>query len=142
MYLEQPLRLTLVEIAHLLQIAQDRLDLSVPKTGSGMTNEQETLAVFTPLLQSRFPGEWIYATVISLNPSAQLVAHVDAPFPQPGVRYHLPLQLNPGCWCYHDGVWQQLELGKVYAMDLTCVHGAVNWGDNVRLHLIMDVLNA
>ena len=53
-------------------------------------------------------------------------------------RYHIPLQINPGCWVFSDCVWQQLELGVVYEMDPTKPHGAVNWGDTVRLHLLID----
>lgn len=74
--------------------------------------------------------------VVALYPSSQLVAHRDPPIV--GTRYHIPLVLNPGCWVLHGGTWQQLELGRVYAMDPTQEHGAVNWGAERRLHLIWD----
>ena len=75
--------------------------------------------------------------VAALWPSAQIVAHRDAPIA--GIRHHVPLQMNAGCWVFHDGTWQQLEVGKVYRMDPTQLHGAVNWGATLRLHLIVDV---
>lgn len=89
--------------------------------------------------------EWLHATwprwlrvqMIALYPSSQLVAHCDAPID--ATRYHIPLVVNPGCWVFHDGTWQQLEVGTVYQMDPTRTHGAVNWGAEVRLHLIVDV---
>lgn len=74
---------------------------------------------------------------VALYPSSQIVAHADPPIH--GIRHHIPLQLNPGCWVFHDGTWQQLEVGQDYTMDPTQVHGAVNWGPTLRLHLIVDV---
>jgi len=46
--------------------------------------------------------------------------------------------VNDGCWSFHDGVWQQLDVGLAYEMDPTIVHGAVNWGASTRLHLMID----
>ena len=75
--------------------------------------------------------------VVGLWPSSQIVAHRDPPIAW--IRHHVPLQMNEGCWVFHDGTWQQLEVGKVYRMDPTQLHGAVNWGATLRLHLIVDV---
>lgn len=82
-------------------------------------------------------GTWHYAAVVALYPSSQLVAHVDPPIV--GTRHHVPLAVNPGCWVFHAGTWQQLVEGRVYAMDPTELHGAVNWGSTVRTHLMLDV---
>ena len=78
-----------------------------------------------------------HARIVALYPSCQLVKHCDPPIR--GQRHHMPLVLNDGCWVYHDGTWQQLEVGHLYQMDQTKPHGAVNWGDEVRLHLMIDV---
>lgn len=75
--------------------------------------------------------------LVALYPSSQLVAHCDPPIR--GVRYHVPLVVNDGCWAFHDGTWQQLAVGQGYQMDPTVVHGAVNWGTEVRVHLMVDV---
>lgn len=75
--------------------------------------------------------------VVALYPSSQLVGHTDPPVP--GTRYHVPIQSNPGCWVFSGGEWRQLIVGHIYAMDPTVVHGAVNWGSEVRLHLLVDV---
>lgn len=79
--------------------------------------------------------------LVGINPSQQIVAHRDAapPATLPFVRYHLPLQTNAGCWSFANGVWQQLAVGRVYRLDVTEVHGAVNWGETLRLHLMVDV---
>lgn len=74
--------------------------------------------------------------VVALYPSSQLVGHTDPPIQ--GKRYHVPIQTNPGCWVFSDGSWRQLEVGHTYEMDPTKVHGAVNWGHEVRLHLMVD----
>lgn len=74
---------------------------------------------------------------MALYPSSQIVAHCDPPIQ--GMRYHIPLVVNDGCWSFSGGTWQHLEVGKVYQMDPTEIHGAVNWGTEVRLHLMVDV---
>lgn len=76
------------------------------------------------------------AKVVALSPSCQLVQHCDPPIR--GTRHHIPLRLNPDCWVFHDGVWQQLEVGRAYLMDQERPHGAVNWGATVRWHLMID----
>lgn len=74
--------------------------------------------------------------IVVLEPSCQLVEHADPPIP--GWRYHIPLTLNPHCWVFHGGQWQQLDVGTIYQMDPTQPHGAVNWGTTRRLHLMVD----
>lgn len=81
-----------------------------------------------PILQTKLVG---------LHPSQQIVAHTDPAIA--GLRYHIPLQTNPGCWAFSGGEWQQLGEGLIYQMDPTVLHGAVNWGTEVRLHLMIDV---
>ena len=75
-------------------------------------------------------------SVVALYPSSQLVGHTDPPIQ--GRRYHVPIQTNAGCCVFSDGVWQQLVEGHIYEMDPTVVHGAVNWGHTLRLHLMVD----
>jgi len=141
MYLEQPPRLPNTLIVALLGIAST-LDLAPGPGGSRMSDLKDTQIFYQrPPLSDLLPGTWTYCTVIALYPSAQLVAHQDR-YEIKGIRHHLPLQVNDGCWSFHEGVWQQLEVGKVYTMDPKGVHGAVNWGATLRLHLIVDVLYA
>jgi hypothetical protein len=77
------------------------------------------------------------AMFVALYPSAQIVAHEDPPIA--ATRVHVPLMSNTGCWVFHDGTWQQLRVGQAYQMDPERVHGAVNWGDVLRLHLVVDI---
>lgn len=78
---------------------------------------------------------------VTLGPSQQIVAHVDAPYTeQPFDRYHIPVATNRQCWSFADGVWQHLAVGGIYWMDPTAEHGAVNWGATPRVHLLVDVL--
>lgn len=82
---------------------------------------------------------WSLVTISALYPSAQLVGHVDR-YAVSGSRLHIPIQSNDGCWVHHGGAWQQLERGRAYRMDPSTFHGAVNWGAEPRLHLVVDTL--
>jgi hypothetical protein len=75
--------------------------------------------------------------LVVLYPSCQIVAHCDPPIV--GQRYHVPIVTNAGCWVFHGGHWQQLTAGRGYAMNPSEDHGAVNWGAEPRLHLMVDV---
>lgn len=109
--------------------------------GSHMCADADARQRLEPLLREYWPeiGTISYMTVVALYPSSQIVRHADAPIR--GIRHHIPLQQNEQCWSFHDGVWQQLQLERIYTMDPTLPHGAVNWGATVRLHLIVDVLS-
>lgn len=119
-----------------------KTDISPGPGGTHMCADKEARFFLEPLLREHWPelGPITYITVIAVYPGAQIQSHVDAP--PKGIRYHIPLQQNEGCWSFHDGAWQQLQLDRIYTMDPTKPHGAVNWGPTVRLHLIVDVLTA
>lgn len=78
------------------------------------------------------------AWLIALGPTQQIPAHTDPPLPGP--RLHIPLETSPDCWTFSAGQWQQLDVGRMYRMDPTVVHGAVNWGPTRRVHLMLDLL--
>lgn len=137
MYQELPWRLPADRVAHLLALA-GRIDCAPGPGGSRCTDFTATQALYEPELKDWFPGQWTRTMLVLLYPSAQLVAHRDPPIS--GIRCHLPLSLNDGCWVFHAGVWRQLEEGHAYYMDPTEEHGAVNWGHTVRVHLAVDTL--
>ena len=112
------------------------LDLDPGPGGSHMSDFNRTFDLLWPPLHDQLLGFWTLCTIAALYPSSQIVAHKDAPVL--GYRTHIPIQTNPGCWSYHDGLWQRLDLGQGYRMDPTQAHGSVNWGDERRLHLIVD----
>jgi hypothetical protein len=68
--------------------------------------------------------------------------HVDELEREGLARYHLVLQTNDRCWNFHDGDWQQLELGGVYTIDVSRNHASINWGATLRVHLVVDALGA
>lgn len=139
MYQQTALQFNPDQVAHLLTLALS-LNPQPGPGGSGMTPQSESRLLFESVLQPIFRGTWYACTVVGLWPSQQIPAHADAPIL--GVRYHLPLQVNDCCWVFHDGVWQQLWEGGCYRMDPTKVHGAVNWGETLRLQLMIDVEGA
>lgn len=126
--------------ARIAQLVEESrfLDLAPGPGGSRASDPEPTLARYHPLLQDLFPGPWQQARVFALYPSSQLVRHADPALPSGVVRYHLPIQSNDDCWCFHDTRWQQLRPGRFFSMDPAKPHGAVNWGTTVRLHLVID----
>lgn len=135
MYQTHPLRLSPEQVERVARLAET-LDLRPGPGGSTASADAVTTPWFQAVLSEAFPAPWVRSMVMALWPSSQLVAHRDPPIT--GTRHHLPLRVNPGCWVFHAGTWQQLTAGQVYQMDPTDLHGAVNWGDTVRLHLVID----
>ena len=77
------------------------------------------------------------AKVVGLLPSQQIALHADQSI-APAVRYHVVLRTNDQCWSFSE-IWQKLYERTIYRMDPAVPHGAVNWGETVRLHLMIDV---
>lgn len=110
------------------------------RAGSAMSPHLETQLILQSLLVTVFLEPWTWVTIVALGPSQQIVAHRDQPLPKGVFRYHIPLQSNPFCWSLSDGEWQKLQTGKIYRMAPDVLHGAVNWGSETRLHLMIDCL--
>lgn len=139
-YHKQPHPTLSEDLLHDLRHAVSRLDIAPGPGGSRMAPFDQSLQVLQPLLADHFSSQpWLQATVVALYPSSQIVAHADSREHCPGIRCHIPIALNDGCWVFHDGHWQQLELGRTYRMDPLKVHGAVNWGPSLRLHVMVDL---
>lgn len=139
MYIEHPHVLSADEVNKLLTLV-GQLDIAPGPGGSRISDYEATLRVYSQtFLQytEPFNKTWSRAMIVALYPSAQLVGHKDPPIQ--GRRFHIPLQMNDGCWVHHDGVWVQLQLGHIYEMNPMEFHGAVNWGHDIRLHLAIDV---
>lgn len=92
--------------------------------------------LFRPHLELVFPGNWGKLMIVRLLPNGHLPVHSDGPIA--GKWHHLVLQNNEHCWNYHDGNWQQLEVGYIYQMDATLPHGSINWGDKPRVHFLIE----
>lgn len=137
MYHRLPLTLTPEQVDRFRHLAH-MLDIAPGPGGSRMSAHEATKNIFEENLTPILPPPWAYVTVVALYPGAQIQAHADAnPM---ATRHHIPLQLNEDCWVFSDGVWQQLKVGRIYTMDPTKPHGAVNWGPTLRLHLLVDVI--
>jgi hypothetical protein len=137
MYVEVPIRLSTERCAELVTLSR-QLDVRPGPGGSRATDPEATRRLYEPVLGRFFPGVYRQIMLMLLYPSSQIVGHVDPPIP--GTRYHVPVQTNDGCFVLHGGCWQRLRLGQGYSMDPTIFHGAVNWGHDLRMHLIVDTL--
>jgi hypothetical protein len=139
MYKEHPHYLTKSDVNKLLTLVS-QLDIAPGPGGSRISDYETTFRVFKDAIATYVPifdGTVSQIMVVALYPSSQLVGHKDPPIR--GKRYHIPLQMNDGCWVHHDGVWVQLQKGHIYEMNPAEFHGAVNWGHEIRLHLAIDV---
>ena len=107
---------------------------------SGWPEEAQALYEEIALVPGKRPR---LAMFMVIRPGGSIPAHRDNPARENAIageltRLHLVLDTNPGCWSFHDGQWQQLEAGSVYLMDPAKEHGAVNWGERDRVHLVVD----
>lgn len=130
---------TLATIGALLSAAH-RLGALTPSAASQMTDDAATRLAVADLLRGHVAEPWRWVTFVSLLPSQQIVAHCDPALPAGLTRYHLPILTNVGCWSFAGGVWQQLRVGTIYQMRPEVEHGAVNWGAEVRVHLLVDAV--
>src|SRR5436190_16148786 len=131
MYVEQSIDAT----AHLDTLAA--LAVTVPMRGAAsyISAPEETPPALTAQIVELLHVTPIRVAVVTLQPMQQIPLHTDPPIV--GDRFHLPVLVNEGCWSYGAGIWQQLSVGRVYWMDPTLPHGAVNWGATPRLHLLV-----
>jgi hypothetical protein len=54
------------------------------------------------------------------------------------LRFHLPIVTNPGVRFPMDGRIFSMKPGWVHIFNVACMHGVVNDGDALRIHLIFD----
>ena len=126
-------------VKYLAEVAS-RLEMQASATGYEATSDQTELLrdSFYPFVGHLFPGPWKFAMVVLVKTHGHLPVHRDGAMPTGVTRYHLVLQTNPRCWYFHDGAWEQLEVGGIYELDPTLEHGAINWGAEPRIHLVID----
>jgi len=102
------------------------------------TDSARTTAIFRPVLQHVFPGEWSKCFLSILwPPNGSIMPHADQDTAGQ-LRCHLVLQTNSDCWAMNGGVWVQLEEGGIYTMEQTITHASINWGVEPRVHLVVD----
>ena len=111
-------------------------DVGWTHSGFGMTSAPICGTYHAEVAQ--LPGEWAAAMLVLIRPGGYIQPHRDEPARAGLSRFHIVLQTNQRCWNFHDGDWQQLELGGIYTIDPTREHGSLNWGDAMRVHLVID----
>lgn len=104
------------------------------------TDRDETTTIYRSHLEQLFSGEWTKCFLAIIWPNGTIPPHVDGDSIREGSqRYQVVLQSNPDSWVLHDGDWQQLEEGGIYTMRPELRHASVNWGNEPRINLIVDV---
>ncbi|MEA2972525.1 MAG: hypothetical protein QOG82_983 [Actinomycetota bacterium] len=90
------------------------------------------LATFrSPLLAVRF---------LRLGPGSTIREHRDynLGFDDGEVRIHVPLSTGPAVEFLHDGQRVDMAAGEAWYLDLNLRHAVANWGDEPRIHLVID----
>lgn len=114
----------------------DSIDITPGVDGSCSSDPTVTRGLFEPVLKEVVPWRWASVMLMALSPGCVIPGHTDGY--TLAQRYHLPLVSNDRCWVFHDKTWEQLEVGGLYTMDPRVLHGAVNWGATMRVHVIVD----
>jgi hypothetical protein len=109
-----------------------QFDVAWSPSDYGTTVEHHTLIrdAYRAELADVLPGEWFRSMLVLIRPGGNIRMHKDVPEGDGLTRCHLVLQTNDRCWNYHDGDWQQLELGGIYTVDLTREHASINFGES------------
>lgn len=103
---------------------------------------EDGISIFQPLLADTLFGKWTYCIMSIIWPHGSIAPHVDGNTANTdSTRYNLVLQSNDNCWSMHGGDWQQLKEGFIYQMDPSITHASINWGNEPRIHLVVDVKN-
>jgi len=130
----------------LSDLAKRFLDFDVAWTpsdyGTTLEHRAEIRDGYRDELAGVLPGEWVASMLVLLRPGGTIRFHTDVPEREGLTRYHVVLATNDRCWNYHDGSWQQLELGGIYTVDASLEHASINLGDAMRVHLVADIATA
>ncbi|MEE1890348.1 aspartyl/asparaginyl beta-hydroxylase domain-containing protein [Pseudomonas carassii] len=91
---------------------------------------------------SNIPAPLRSVRFMALGPGAKGVEHSDTKYgPQWGVaRLHIPLTTNPGAILVLDGKRHWWQPGEFWFGDFSRMHWVENSGEEVRIHLVIDVL--
>jgi hypothetical protein len=75
-----------------------------------------------------------------LEPKGKIHRHQDSgEFLERIHRVHIPLITNNDCFYIVDEVELNMQVGTVYEIDNTRIHGVVNNGDDYRIHLVINL---
>jgi hypothetical protein len=83
----------------------------------------------------------IRGEVATLLPGVKVRLHYDDRwFHENCRRIHVPLVTNDLCEQHFEDRKYHLEYCKIYEINNRMLHGAANYGNSVRIHLILDIL--
>lgn len=78
--------------------------------------------------------------LIELKPHSRIMTHKDeGAYAEATERYHLPITTNQQCFVRIAGEEKHLEPGDIWWFDKHQLHDVTNFGDEARVHLVMDV---
>lgn len=80
------------------------------------------------------------AFLVTLQPGGTIGDHFDSgEFLERIHRIHIPIVTNANCFYRVDGEKVNMQVGKIYEIDNTRIHGVENNGTQERIHLIVNL---
>lgn len=113
---------------------------SVKANTLGEKSELELLGIYK-LLESYADGIVVNAEIISMNPKSRIRMHKDRGNSLYVVRrFHIPIKTNQQVFFTVDGKKYNLAEGNAYELNNAKYHSVRNDSDEIRIHLIVDVM--
>lgn len=93
-------------------------------------------------LKYEFPGTvWFKGHYVCLLPNGQQNMHIDQPWWQRHAhRLVVPIITNPDSFTQIENDVLKFEAGQLYEMNILRMHGSVNRGREIRVHLFLDYI--
>ena len=81
------------------------------------------------------------AVLYSMHPGAEVHPHRDlsGTLALGGVKYHVPLETNPGVTFQIGRKNFSMKAGELWALNTSYIHGVQNHGESERIHLVVQV---
>ncbi len=77
-----------------------------------------------------------------IPPKSKLLFHMDNKwFHKYAARIHVPFKTNINCFNLFEDRKYHLEVGDIWEINNIIKHSAINEGDDIRLHLILDIID-
>lgn len=112
--------------------------------------QQELKPLYDWLIENHFPDHMIFRCQILLSPpGATVLPHIDPRrYHQLAHRVHCVLKTNNRCRNFHfipekeyEIVYFHMKQGRLYDLDNIIPHAAFNYGNEDRLHIIVDIMS-
>jgi hypothetical protein len=115
-------------------------DLEKWETMKRLLKRAQTAIMAEPVAQQVLTGDMGRAMISRLDPGSTIFWHDDnGAYHDSHARFHVPLVTNPLCLMYSGPEVLHMEVGSLWYFNNRARHSAANWGQHMRLHLILEM---